>query len=86
MPEITWPKGANPWSSSPALLPKLMNTCVVRVSGPAVAKVIVPRLLLALTGSSLMLASRQTCEICGLPLMPNWTMKPEMTRKKRASL
>ena len=62
---------------------KLMNTWVVRVFGPAVAKVIMPRLLLCVTRSSLMLASRHSADSAGSPLMPNCTMKPEITRKKR---
>ena len=43
-----------------------MNTWVVRVLGPAVAKVTVPRMLLCLTGSSLMLASRHTARDAGI--------------------
>ena len=86
MPDTTLPNGEKPWPSSPALSPKLMNTWVVRVLGPAVAKVTVPRVLLCLTGSSLMLALRHTAERLGLPLMPNWAMKPSSTRKNRTSL
>ena len=42
MPETTLPNGAKPWRSSAALSAKLMNTWVVRVLGPAVAKVMKP--------------------------------------------
>ena len=63
-----------------------MNNCVVRVFGPAVAKVIVPRVLLPLTGSSVMFASRHFAETSGSPWMPNWHMKPGITRKKAMSL
>ena len=63
---------------------KLMNTCVVRESLPDVANVIMPRVLDAVTGSSLILFSRHSAATAGLPGMPHWTMKPETTRKKRA--
>lgn len=61
-----------------------MNSCVVRVFGPAVANTSVPRLLLPITGSSLMLAFIQTLFTAGLAFKPNWTMKPGTTRKKAA--
>ena len=35
MPSVTSPNGAKPLASSRALSLKLMNTCVVRVFGPA---------------------------------------------------
>jgi hypothetical protein len=85
MPDTTWPNGAKPCPSSPALSLKLMNTWVVREFGPEVAKVMLPRLLLCFTASSGMRAARQAGESFGSPLMPNWTMKPEITRKKRVS-
>ena len=47
----------------------------MRVPGPAVAKVIVPFLLLCVTGSSLMLASFQTLPTAGFAGIPNCTMK-----------
>ena len=83
MPDTTLPKGAKPMPSRLELSAKLMNTCVVRVPGPALAKVMVPRLLLAFTGSSGMRATRHLAISAGSPLMPNCTMKPEITRKKR---
>ena len=67
IPSVTLPKGEKPMPSSRVLLPKLMNNCVVRVLGPAVAKVIVPRVLLPLTGSSVMFASRHFAETSGSP-------------------
>jgi hypothetical protein len=62
-----------------------MKSCVVRVSGPAVAKVSIPRLFDCVTGSSGILASRHTRFTAGSPLMPNWTMKFSITRKKATS-
>ena len=48
----------------------LMNICVVRVLGPDVAKVRVPRALVATTGSSCMGCPRYFCWTLGSPLMP----------------
>src|ERR1017187_2377831 len=50
-----------------------------------VAKVMVPRVLLPLTGSSGIVASRHFAETFGSPWMPNWHMKPGITRKKAMS-
>ncbi len=86
IPLITLPKGENPWPSRKVLSPKLMNNCVVRVFGPAVAKVMVPRALLPFTRSSGMFAARHFAETAGSPWMPNWTMKPGTTRKNPMSL
>jgi hypothetical protein len=60
-----------------------MKIWVVRVFGPAVAKVTNVRLLLTFTGSSLMRDSRQTAETFGSPLTPI-AHEASMTRKKRA--
>ena len=49
----TSPRGLNPCLSKNKFLSlKLMNSCVVRVFGPAVAKTTVPRLFVTRTGSS----------------------------------
>jgi len=56
---------------------------VLKDAAPAVAKVMVPRLLLCVTGSSLICAVRHRAMIAGSPLMPNCTMNPEIRRKKR---
>jgi hypothetical protein len=48
-----------------------MKSWVVRVSGPAVAKVSMPRLFDWLTGSSGIRASRHTWFTAGSPLIPN---------------
>ena len=61
----------------------MRNSWLVRVLGPAIAKVMVPLLLLCVTGSSPICAVRQRAMTPGSPLMPNCTMKPEITRKKR---
>mmetsp|Transcript_78902 Transcript_78902/g.235165 ORF Transcript_78902/g.235165 Transcript_78902/m.235165 type:complete len:214 (+) Transcript_78902:341-982(+) len=58
-----------------------MNSCEVRVFGPAVANTSVPRLLLTFTGSSEMGLSRG----CGLAGRPNCATKPGTTRKTPAS-
>src|SRR3989304_4643680 len=79
------PNDANPCGSRNALSLKLMNTCVVRESTPEVANVIMPRLLLWVTGSSAIRAFLHHLEIAGSPLMPNWTMKLGTTRKNRFS-
>ena len=47
-----------------------MNTWVVREFGPEVAKVIVPRVLLCLTGSSGMLAARHVADTAGRTVDP----------------
>ena len=57
-----------------------MNSCVVRVFGPAVANVMVPRLLLPFTGSSGIFAFSHALLIAGLGLTPNCTMNPGCTR------
>ena len=62
-----------------------MKNCVVRVFGPPVAKVTKPRLLLCLTGSSLMRALVHAFATVGLPWMPNCAMNPSITRKNRTS-
>ena len=77
--------GAKPCPSREALSLKLMKIWEVRVLGPAVAKVTVPRRFDSLTGSSLMLALCQAAATSGWPWMPNCTMNPEMTRKKVTS-
>ena len=62
-----------------------MKSCVVRVFGPAVAKVRVPGLLLCVTGSSLMFALLPGADSPpDRALRPNWTMKPGTTRKNGA--
>ena len=48
----TFANGEKPMPSRFALLPKLMNICVVRELGPDVANDTYPRLLLSFTGSS----------------------------------
>lgn len=53
------------------LFPRLMNNCVVRVSGPAVANETVPMVLLRITGSSLMVELTHCAEMDGRPLIPN---------------
>src|SRR5213080_4378723 len=53
-----------------------MKSCVVRVPGPAVAKLTAPRELCWRTGSSGMRASRHTAATCGSPWIPNCAMKP----------
>eukprot|EP00977_Amphora_coffeiformis_P002540 scaffold482_cov266-Amphora_coffeaeformis.AAC.3 len=60
-----------------------MNICVVRLFGPAVAKTTVPRALVTLTGSSFKFCPRHLAWTVGSPLMPNWAIKPGMTRKIR---
>ena len=82
---MTSPMGLNPWASKRLLLPVLMNICVVRVPGPDVAKVMVPLVLLPMTGSSLMLplAFQLFCT-SGSPLIPNCTTKRGITRKNLA--
>ena len=62
---------------------RLMNSWVVRVLGPAVAKVTKPRVFDSLTASSGMFASFQALLTAGSPLIPNWTMNPFTVRKKR---
>mmetsp|Transcript_21526 Transcript_21526/g.56126 ORF Transcript_21526/g.56126 Transcript_21526/m.56126 type:complete len:275 (-) Transcript_21526:405-1229(-) len=57
-----------------------MKSCAVRVLGPEVAKTMVPRLLLRLTGSSLIFSGSG----CGVAGMPNCATKPSTTRKKAA--
>mmetsp|Transcript_8189 Transcript_8189/g.12077 ORF Transcript_8189/g.12077 Transcript_8189/m.12077 type:complete len:252 (+) Transcript_8189:168-923(+) len=84
IPSTTSPIGLNPCLSRNTLLPVLMKICVVLVLGPAVAKVRVPRLLLTLTESSLILDLHRAC-LVGSPLMPNWQMNPGRTLKIRQS-
>ena len=63
-----------------------MNTWVVRELGSEVAaKLRKPRRLLWVTGSSGMGWLRQAAVTYGSACMPNWAMKPSITRKKRAS-
>jgi hypothetical protein len=64
----------------------LRKNCVVRELGPEVANVAVPRVLLALTGSSGMRFSRHCALSAGSPLMPTCAMKPLMTRKNATSV
>ena len=80
---MTWPNGAKPCASSDELSARLMNTCVVRVFGPAVANVTVHCVFGCLTGSSWMSAFCQACATAGFGWIPNWTTKPGTTRKKR---
>lgn len=54
----TVPKGANPSESKRELSLKLMKSNVVRVFGPAAAKLTVPIVLLIFTGSSGILPAR----------------------------
>ena len=58
----------------------------VRLYTGKVAKLMEPRTLLALTGSSEIRASRQAAATVGSPWMPNWHMKPGSTRKNSMSL
>jgi hypothetical protein len=82
---MTRPMGENPISSSGRLLIVLMKSCVVRVFGPAVAKLTMPRRLLCLTESSgISILSHAACTL-GEPCIPNCTMKELTTRKKRTS-
>src|SRR5438445_8651686 len=53
-----------------------MKSWVVRVPGPAVAKLIIPRVLCSRTGSSGIRASRHTAATCGSPWIPNCAMNP----------
>ncbi len=83
---LTLPNGAKPMPSSRELSPKLMKNCVVLEFGPEVAKVTVPRVLLALTGSSSMRLARHSALSAGSPLMPACAMKPLITRKNATSV
>ena len=86
MPLATSPNGAKPMPSRLALLRKLMNTWVVRVSGEApMAKVMKPFLLLCVTLSGGMRAVCHTFDTFALPLRPNCTMKLGTARKNRTS-
>ncbi len=64
---------------------KLMKNWVVRESGPEVAKVTMPRVLLPRTGSSGMRAVFQRRLTDGSPWIPTWAMKPSTTRKNATS-
>src|SRR5437899_1085703 len=57
-----------------------MKSCVVRVPGPAVAKLTMPRVLCWRTGSSGIRASRHTAATCGSPWIPNCAMNPRFFR------
>ena len=81
MPWVTEPIGAKPLESRLTLSRRLTKSCVVRVSGPAVAKVKVPRTLCSVTGSSEIVALFHAAETSGSGLIPNWTTKPGTTRK-----
>jgi hypothetical protein len=63
-----------------------MKIWVVRVLGPAVAKVTAPRVLLPFTASSGMVAPRQTAETAGSPWIPNCAMKGFGARSTRKNL
>jgi hypothetical protein len=63
------------------LSPRFTNTCVVRVFGPAAAKLTAPRVLWAATGSSGIVARSHAVETVGYGLIPNWTTKFGTTRK-----
>jgi len=67
---MTSPKGANFSLSNLELSTLLKNICVVRVPGPAIAKVTVPRVLLAFTGSSAISFFHLRC-LSELPLIPS---------------
>ena len=67
IPDTTRPIGAKPIESRRTLSARLMNNCVVRVSGPAVAKVSVPARFDSTTASSNIDASRQTPLTTGVP-------------------
>ena len=81
IPLVTAANGAKPVESRLTLSTRLTKSCVVRVPGPAVAKVTVPRTLCSVTGSSAIVASRHAADTCRSGLIPNWTTKPGTTRK-----
>jgi len=64
----------------------LIYTCVVRVSAPASAYDIVPRIFDKITLSSLIFRFSQAAETDVLPAIPNWTTNPGTTRKKPLAL
>src|SRR5207247_1527200 len=64
-PSTTCPMGAKPSASSRRLSARFTNSCVVRVFGPALAKVTVPRRLGWRTGSSGMSCDDQDRPSCG---------------------
>jgi hypothetical protein len=61
-----------------------MYTCVVRVSGPAVAYAMVPSVFDISTGSSFKFRFCHAAETAGSPAIPNCTTNPGTTRKKPA--
>jgi hypothetical protein len=69
------PPDLNPCSSSWVLSARLIKSCVVRESLPEVAKTRVPRVLLCLTGSSLISRSHALV-IAGSAPSPNCATKP----------
>mmetsp|Transcript_51846 Transcript_51846/g.155597 ORF Transcript_51846/g.155597 Transcript_51846/m.155597 type:complete len:221 (-) Transcript_51846:37-699(-) len=83
IPSTTSAKGENPMPSRFALSARLMNICVVLESFPLVAKLTNPLLLLSLTGSSFRVFSFHSAATSGFPGIPNWAMKPSITRKNR---
>ena len=70
MPETTLPNGAKPLTSRRLLSTRLMKIWVVRVLGPAVAKVTKPRRFVSSTGSSGMVRLRPALAHRGLTVDP----------------
>ena len=67
-------------------IPTVWLTWLVRVSGPAVAKLMLPRVLLPTTGSSRMGLCSHLSFCSSDPEIPNWRTKPGTTRKSALSL
>ena len=78
---MTEPTGAKPLLSRLRLSPRLTKICVVRVFGPADAKLTVPRVLWFVTTSSGIVAFAHAFDTCGYGLIPNCTTKSGTTRK-----
>ena len=85
IPLTTLPKGAKLLVSRRELLAKLINTWLVLVLGPSVAKQMVPLVLLPKTGSSKILLCSHFLLFSGLPEIPNWRTKFGTTRKSALS-
>ena len=83
IPATIVPNGAKPDLSNRALSSKLTKICVVRVSGPAMAKLIVPCTFDCKTGSSRMAAFHFAVSV-GSDAIPNWTTKPAAIKKTKA--
>ena len=71
IPSLTNANGEKPIPSRFALSARLMNSCVVRDPGPAVANESDPRLFVSRTGSSLIFAVNHAADTFGSDEIPN---------------